>query len=308
MPGIGVVLNPFSKKYKNDRGKLDHMAFIIGDKASCKPTEDIADVHRVAEEFKSRDIDLLAISGGDGTIHCTLTVFIKVYGTKPMPKVTFLRGGTLNTIAASMGIKGSTEKLLSNLLVKYHEDKTFDTHKLRLTRINDDYGCIFGLGVIYNFMDFYYKNPTVNPVIALKTLLQSVGSALINGKTIQNMCKRFDAEVIVNGKRWPFANWCALFSGSIRQIGFDFNVFRHMLTQNEKFHALGLSMSPQEIVLLLKKFHDGVAPDSPELVEDLADNMEIHCAEAQPYTIDGDMLPATTDFTISQGPEIAVVV
>ena len=229
MSGIGVVLNPFSKKYQKNPNKLDHMAFIIGDKASCKPTEDLADLHRVAEEFKSRDIDVLAISGGDGTIHCTLTTFIKVYGAKPLPKVTFLRGGTQNIIPSTMGFKGSTEKLMSNLLIKYHEDKAFEIKKLRLTKINDDYGCIFGMGVINNFMELYYKNPNVNPVIAIKTLIHAVSSAAMNGKLIQDMFKRFDAEVIVDGKKWPFANWCAVFTGSIRQMGFDFNVFRYML-------------------------------------------------------------------------------
>ena len=136
MPGIGVVLNPFSKKYKTDPNKLDQMAFIIGDKASYRPTEDLEDLRRVAESFKTRDIDVLAVSGGDGTIHVTLTTFLRVYGDKPLPRVTFLRGGTLNTIAATLGVKGSTESIMSSLLMRYHEDREFKVEKLRLMKIH----------------------------------------------------------------------------------------------------------------------------------------------------------------------------
>lgn len=307
MAGIGVVLNPYSKSYKKNPDKLKHMAFIVGDKASCKPTEDIADLHRVADEFKSRDIDILAISGGDGTIHCTLTAFLKVYGEKPLPKITFLRGGTLNTIAATMGIKGQTETLLSELLIKYHEDRELQVRRLRLTKINESYGCIFGMGVIYNFMEDYYKNPVVNPLVAGKTLISSVFSAFFNGKIASRMFARVDAEVTVDGVRWPFANYSALFSGSIRQLGLEFNVFRHMLEQNEKFHAIGMSVTPQALIPYLKRLHDGKPPESEDILDAAASEMHIKLEKPLPYTIDGDMLEPLDEFHVSVGPELTVV-
>ncbi len=308
MPGIGVVLNPFSKRYKKNPTKLEHMAFIIGDKASCRPTEDIDDLRIVAESFKSHDIDLLAISGGDGTIHCTLTTFLKIYGEKPLPKITLLRGGTLNTIAATLGIKGDTERLMSNLLIKYHEDKNFEIKKLRLTKINDSYGCIFGIGVIYRFMELYYKNPTLNPFIAGKTLVHGIMSAIVEGKVIKDIFKRFDADVFVNGQKWPFANYSAVFSASIRQLGLEFNVFRHMLNQNEKFSAIGMGISPHELLPQLKKLRDGKPTNSPHILDAAAETMEIYLKEPMPYTIDGDMLPATDTFKLSVGPELTVLV
>lgn len=309
MSGIGVVLNPFSKKYKKNPNKLEHMAFIIGDKASCKPTENLNELRVAADEFKSRDIDILAISGGDGTIHCTLTEFIKVYGEKPLPKIYLLRGGTLNTIAATLGIKGNTEKLMSDLLVRYHEDKNFEEKKLRLTKVNGSYGCIFGMGLIYNFMEFYYKNPNLNPFVAGKTVAQTILSAFVNGKTANKMFQRFDADVIVNGKKWPYANYMAVFSGSIRQLGLEFNVFNSMLTQNEKIHAMGISQTGRQLVPHVKAMHDGKPIKNVDgIIEEAADVMEIHCAEPMPYTIDGDMLEGVKDFKITPGPEVTVLV
>src|SRR3990167_3864318 len=135
MAGIGVILNPYSKKYRDNPERMKRMGFIVGDKASCKQTEDLSDLRRVADEFKSHDIDILAISGGDGTNHCTLTTFIQVYGDKPLPKIVFLRGGTLNTVAGSLKLYGTPEKILSNLLIRYHEDLPFQTRQVMLTKI-----------------------------------------------------------------------------------------------------------------------------------------------------------------------------
>lgn len=306
MPGVGVILNPYSKKYKKNPNSLERMAFIVGDKASCKSTHDLADLTRVADEFKSRDVDILAISGGDGTIHCTLTTFLKVYGEKPMPKITFLRGGTLNTIPATVNIKGSTERILSDLLVKYHEDIPFEVKKLRLMRINDDYGCIFGVGLIYNFMASYYAS-TPGPWGAIKTFVKSICSGFTNGSYINKMFERFDAEVIVNGKVWPYANYSAVYAGSIRQMGLNFNVFYYMLKQNEKFHACGLSMPPRNIILYLKGMHDGGPSGCPNLIEEATDRMEIKLSKPLPYTIDGDMLKPCDSFLLTVGPELSVL-
>ena len=308
MSGVGVILNPYSKKYKKNPKRLDRMSFIIGDKASCKPTQDIEDLHRVADEFKSRNIDILAISGGDGTIHCTLSAFLKVYGEKPLPKITFLRGGTLNTIPQTMGIHGTTEKLLSNLLIRYHEEGAFEEKSLRLMKINQSYGCIFGIGVVYRFMENYYKNPNLNPLVAAKTLSESIFSAFVNGKIARDMFERFDAQVTVNGKKWSFANYSAVFAASIRQFGLNFNVFYHMLEQNDQFHAYGLSMPPKSVIKYVPRMRAGKPTGSNDCVDEAATSMLVELEKPMPYTIDGDMLDPLDRFEISLGPKLTILV
>lgn len=309
MSGIGVVLNPFSKKYKTDPNRLERISFIIGDKASCKPTVDIDDLKRVAEEFKTRDIDILAISGGDGTIHCTLSTFLKVYGEKPLPRIYFLRGGTHNTITASLGVQGSTEELLSNLLVRYHEDKPFKIRKLRITRVNDEVGCIFGLGAVYRFMEVYYRmSSTLSHVTAVLMVVRGMVSMLVNGKMCRQVFKPFEAEITVNGKTWPFANYVTFFTGSVSQIGLGCNVFNSMLTRTDCVHAVGMSLKPRELFSQLPRMYLGKGARHPGILEEPAQNIIIRCAKPQPYTIDGDMYEGRTDFEIGLGPEVVVLV
>lgn len=308
MPGIGVILNPYSRKYARNPQKAKRMGFIVGDKASCKETEDLEDLRRVAEEFKTRDIDILAISGGDGTNHCTLTTFINVYGDKPLPKIALLRGGTLNTVANTMGVKGSSEGILSNLLVKYHEDIPFETRQAMLTKINDEYGFIFGMGVLFNFMDHYYRSENLSPTHATGTLIHSVFSAIGNGLFARKMFDRFDGEVTVNGKRWPFANYSALYTGSINQIGLNFMVYYLTDKNPDMFHAAGFSLPPRNVLTYVPRMYLGKPSGCPNMIEEAATEMIIKLKKPLPYTIDGDMKPASDTFHITSGPKLTVLV
>ncbi len=306
MPGIGIVLNPHSKKHKLDPDRMKKLAFIVGDKGSCKETTDLGDLRRVAEEFKTRDVEILGIGGGDGTNHVTLTTFIKVYGEKPLPKITFLRGGTLNTLAVSCGIKGSSEQILSNLIYKYHADKPFQMKELDCMNINGEYGFIFGTGVIYRFMHSYYSG-IPSATRAAWTLTHSIASALVNGPFALKMFERYAAEVTVDGKAWPFKNYSAIYAGSVDRLGLGFKVF-HYSEQPGKFHAICFSLPPRNVLRHVPRMAMGLPSLTDELIEQPASEMLIRFEEPQPYTIDGDMLPSVSEVIVKTGPRLKIVV
>ncbi|MBI2083167.1 MAG: hypothetical protein HYT76_06320 [Deltaproteobacteria bacterium] len=307
MPGIGVVLNPHSKRYRKYPQRLKRMGFIVGERGACAETNDHYDIRRVAQEFKQKNIDILAISGGDGTNHVTLSTFIEVYGDQPLPKVTFLRGGTLNTIASACHIYGTPEKVLTNLLYKYHEDEPFEETTIHIMRINGKYGFIWGCGVIYNFMRAYYAKGQPSPLQAGWTLARSIGSALINGPFACQMFERMDAEVQVNGKKWAFKNYSAIYAGSIEFLGLGFRVFYHA-HEPRKFHAVGFSLPPRNVLPYVPLMFLGRSSGCPNLIEEPADRMLVQLEKPVGFTIDGDMHPPTDRFVLEMGPQLKIIV
>ncbi len=307
MSGIGVVLNPHSKRYRKAPDRLDQMAFIVGERGHCKATQDLKDLEAVALQFRAKQIDILALSGGDGTIHNTLTTFIKVYGDEPLPRISFLRGGTLNTIAASCGIFGSPEKLLMNLIYHYHQGTPFKETTIRLMKVNDSYGVIWGCGVIFRFMDAYYQKGVGSPSHAAWTLARSIGSALFNMRFARDMFRRFDGEVTIEGKPWPYKNYSAIYAGSIRQLGLNFNVF-YGIDDEHPFHGIGFSLPPRNVLRYVPYMFRGKSSGCPDLLESGATRMVVRLGEAQAYTIDGDMYPPADFFEITPGPKLQVVI
>ena len=307
MSGIGVVVNPHSKQYKDNPEKMKRLGFIVGDRGDFASTQDLRDIRGVAERFKERDIDILALSGGDGTNHRTLTTFLQVYGNKPLPKIALLRGGTLNTVAYSCGVRGTPEKNISNLLFKYHEDEEFETTQVTLMKINDYYGFIWGCGVIYRFMDSYYQLGPASPLNAAWILAHAIGSAVINGRFACRMFERMAGEVRVNGRSWPFKNYSAIYAGSVKYLGLNFRVFYHA-QDPAKFHAVGFSMPPRNVLPYVPMMFLGRPSGCPNLQEEAATEMVIELAEPQSYTIDGDMHEPVDRFVITTGPQLTVIV
>ncbi len=283
------------------------MAFIVGDKGHVKTTESLDDLETVAKQFRDREIDILALSGGDGTYHNTITKFIHVYGDQPLPKFAFLRGGTLNAIASSCGVKGHPEKLLMDLIYHFHEGSRFETKQLQPMRINDHYGFIWGCGVIFHFMEAYYGDGTPSAFHAAWTLTRTITSALLNGRFARDMFRRFDGEITVEGRTWPYRNYSAIYAGAIRQLGLDFDVF-YYTKQGYPFHGVGFSLPPRNVLRYVPKMFLGRPNGCPDLLEAGAHEMTVRLKEAQGYTIDGDMYPPVDYFHIRPGPILNVVI
>src|SRR5439155_141543 len=84
-------------------GRARRLAEIVGGDGTVRVTESLPAIQDVAREFRERGTEVLAICGGDGSYHCTLTVFRAVYGDAPLPLLLPLRAGTINYISDAIG-------------------------------------------------------------------------------------------------------------------------------------------------------------------------------------------------------------
>ncbi|HKA27798.1 MAG TPA: sphingosine kinase, partial [Candidatus Binatia bacterium] len=74
MPGIGVIINPNASGNRRGAGAREQrMVDVVGAFGWVRVTPTIDAIDAVAREFHDRRIDVLAICGGDGSDHCTLT-------------------------------------------------------------------------------------------------------------------------------------------------------------------------------------------------------------------------------------------
>ena len=122
MPGIGVIYNPRSGRNLRDPKAARRLSVALGDHGVVREAGSIDELYRVAEDFRSLDIDVLGISGGDGTNGVTITGFLDVYQSAALPQIAFLRGGTMNTAANSVGVRrGGPKDLLDRLVQAYVE-------------------------------------------------------------------------------------------------------------------------------------------------------------------------------------------
>jgi diacylglycerol kinase family enzyme len=310
MPGIGIIINPYSRSNKKSPERVHKLGFIVGDKGSCHSTETLDEVRELAKEFLERDIDILGISGGDGTNHKTLTVFLEVYGDKPLPKIALLRGGTMNNLANQLNIKGVPEKILSDLIIKYHENIPFDEKLINLVRVNGEYGFLFGMGLISTFIDVYQNvegGPT--PARAAWLLSKAVCSAVSNGKFAQKLTERFDCEMTIDGERQAFKNFMMIFAGTMSTLGFNFRPLYRSTSEPGKFQTVGISATGRQLLTTFPRAFLAKPSRSEHYIDKMCDRMTLEFDRPMRYTIDGDFPDQpTTRVEVEVGPLLTCIV
>jgi diacylglycerol kinase (ATP) len=334
MPGIGVVLNPKSRRNLRDPGAALRLARQLGDHGIVRPVHSIDELHRAAEDFKVLDIDVLGISGGDGTNHVTITGFLDVYApdieqhdgmVSPLPQIAFLRGGTMNTVANSVGVRhGRPEGLLGRLIRAYAERATMPLANVerRVMRIQPsstrgdgpgrsraNYGFIFGTGIIYGYLAEYYRSGEPSPVVAAKTLARAIGSTLVGGEMIRRMAKPFRGSVTLDdGTEWPERDYLSVAGATIDQIGLSFKPFHRSEERDGAFHLLGIHGSAFQLVCDLPRIHARQPMRDGRAYDGTAERATIRSADGvMRYTIDGDLHEEAGAIEISTGPKVKIV-
>jgi diacylglycerol kinase (ATP) len=323
MSGIGVVLNPKSRHNLRDPGALDRFAALLGDSGLVRAAHSIEDLYRIAEDFRRLEIDVLAIGGGDGTAHVTLGGFLEVYGHTALPQIALLRGGTMNTVATSVGVRrDSPDALLKHLVSDYRGEWIRKSQRgpasLRgsersVMRITADgrkalYGFLFGAGVIHGFLAEYYRaDPT--PLAAAAILARGVSSALTGGQLVHRMTTPLHGSVeLEDDERWPERDYLAVAAGTIAHIGLGFRPFHRHAARPPAFHALGIYAPVAVFVRELPRIYRGLPMRKGRAYEAVSSRMVVRTtAGPLRYMIDGDLHEAASEVVVSAGPVVRLV-
>jgi diacylglycerol kinase (ATP) len=323
MSGIGVVLNPRSRKNLRDPRAGLRLARTLGDQGIVRQVDSIDALHRAAEDFRDLHIDVLGIAGGDGTNHVTITGFLDVYGEQApitLPQIAFLRGGTMNTAANSVGVRHDRpESLLARLMRAYAERATLPLANVerRVMRIGGvgaprgahQYGFLFGTGVVYGYLAEYYAGGEPSPLVAAKTLARGIGSTMVGGEMIRRMAAPFRGSVTLDdGTTWEERDYLSVAAGTIDQIGLSFRPFYRWNERPETFHLLGIFASPFQFVCDLPRIRDARPMRPGRTYEATPSRAVIRGAEPKVrYLIDGDLHETTGEIELSIGPPVKIV-
>ena len=309
MPGIGVVTNPRSKANRRDPAGMHRLAYLLGTRGEAQATGSIDDLYRVAEQFKAAGIDVLGIHGGDGTLHVTLTAFIKTYGDTPLPRIAILGGGTLNTIARGLGIRGAPQSILYQVIEQYHQGLELKTLSRPVMHIGDQYGFIFGNGIIANFLEAYYATGKPSPTTGALLLVRGAASALVRGSFARRLARRLHARVAVDGKAWPWTDFATITCGTVPEIGIGFAPYARCMESVQHFAHVGFHCQPNDIVWELPAIYRGRPVAASKAESGLAREMVIETDAEVPYIIDGDLHTQKPGaLRVSMGPVLQIIV
>lgn len=309
MSGIGLIFNPRAGGNRRDPDIPRRLARRLGDNGILAVPRTLDELCRAAEDFHRLGIDVLGIAGGDGTNHVTLTSFHRAWRHRPLPTIALLRGGTMNTVASSLGLpRGRPERLLDRLVRRYVE-KPLSVIEQPTMEIGGRLGFLWGIGVVPAFLRSYYETGEPSPWTAMKTLARGVSSAMVGGALVRDWARPVEAEVMTNaGDFWPMRAYSTIAAGTIQDIGLGFRPFAKAGEVPGTFHLLGIHASPKELVLDLPRIYRAEPMQKEKASHALAREATITTRERTlKYMIDGDLLEHPgSEMTIRTGPPVRI--
>ncbi|NMB73799.1 MAG: hypothetical protein GYA21_01565 [Myxococcales bacterium] len=307
MPGIGVISNQRARMHKLYPRLKNRLSFIVGRGGDVAATRSLDDAERAMQEFREAEVDILAISGGDGTAHRTIEIMLKVYAGSTPPPILLLPSGTQNMVPASFGIRrGSTATLLATL-ARYRHNVPITVVRRNVLHVNEHFSFMFSLGVAPRFLEQYYAGSTT-PLGAAKLLADYALDGIRHGSRAAAMFTPVRGEMRIDSGRAQPVTMAALFCSFIEELALRFRLFPRAGWDQNVFESVLVHGSPLDVARALPWLWIGSRRPLSGLRRFLASRLELTIEKPEVYTLDGEIYPATRQFSISAGPELRFVV
>ncbi len=307
MSGIGVIHNPYARENNRHPDIGIDLKRILSDHGIFRQTQSIEELDEAAKDFMDNEIEIVAINGGDGTLHRVLSSFVNVYAKNPLPKFLFLRGGTMNTVCNSIKIKGKVNAKFNRAIEKYIKKEPVREIKQPLIKANDKYGFMTGAGVVAKFLDAYYSGQT-GAVAAAKMVSRLIFSSIFQTAYAREMFSTSQFRVKVNGKDLNSDAYMFVLGCTIKELGLGFTPTPRAYEKPNHFHFIAASMGPFELVPKVPALWLGKKITHPNMQYNaIAKEVVISSEEKLKWMMDGDIYETMDAINYSVGPEIIVI-
>jgi diacylglycerol kinase (ATP) len=304
---IGVVSNPRARKNAADPARIERLKRILDKEGIVREARTFEEIADIALEFRRSEIDILAIDGGDGTLHHTLTAFIPVFSEADLPLIALLRGGTMNTIANSLGIKGLSEVILQQTIRGSKGWAPLEVVRTNALGVNDRYGFIFGMGFPVNLLNAYYRGGGRGRWKTVRVLLKILLSTLDRERAESNFFLPLEADIWLDGEKLPMGRYTAILGSTVKGVGLGFKPTRWAGEKEGLFQILCLNMGPKRMAMNALKVLLAMELRDERLLNRMATRAVISLKKAADMQIDGEIFRNQGEIRLRIGPAIQFI-
>jgi diacylglycerol kinase family enzyme len=305
---VAVFVNPGSRANRRDPGCAERFAKILGAQGQVVAPPSLAQLAEEARNVAARGPTVIGIHGGDGTLHRTLSALVAAYATAPLPPLAILPGGTMNVVASSLGVRARPETVLAELAEADRQGRAPTTLRRRCLRVGNDYGFIFGNGLLANFLEEYYARGRYGAWRAVWIILRILVSLVTTGHYARRVFRRFRGRVEVDGQPLPRTHLTGIGAATVTEVGFRFKLHHRADDDPERMGGLAIHGGPLSLLLdvLDVRLGRGLSPKRADSF--VATRMVVEPVAAEStYTLDGDLYTAPGPLVVEVGPPLDIV-
>ena len=311
MGRIAVIFNPHAKGNRRRPERASRFAAILGDRGAVFETTRLDQVRDACREALAMGPDLLCFCGGDGTNHLVLSDLVPAcrQAGRALPALHFLRGGSMNTIAWSIGIRRAPEKALARIVAMHRAGVPLATTRLGTVRLDGRHGYIWGNGYSYSFLEEYYAaGARGGPRRAARIVGKMIAATLTGGDFLERLARRVEGRLVVDGKEVGFPDYGMILAGFAEYLGIGFKSLYRAREREGYFHVVATALPPMRVLAQVHRFFAGKPLRGPNHFDALARELVFQTPEPEGYFLDGELYKAR-ELVLTPGPvlEVAVV-
>lgn len=300
---IGVITNSNARGIAADPMLPRRLAQIGGRSTEVVETRSPRELHDALVRFADAGVDVIAACGGDGTNLAVITELIQIHGPESLPRLAVLRGGTVNTVAANIGIRGSPEDILTRLVACRNRGMEEPVVVRPTLCVNGSCGFLFGAAMAARFFEAYYGGPFSGLGWAAALAARVTASSLLGTAFARRLFAPVPARITVDGKRLPQELWTLLVAATVENVGLQIRVTYRALERPGRFHLVASGLPPFELARQLHRTFLSRSLSGGPHFDLLAGEVVIELERPEPYIMDGDRFHAAR-LVLRQGPNV----
>ncbi len=329
---IVVVINPQARRTRDPAltPKLLDQAQAAGIDAAIVNTPTLSELAPALRLQRQAGCDVLVAFGGDGTLAALLATAATIFD--PLPPILLLPGGTMNTVARNLGLRGPPGSLFARALHSLASSP--DLARLPSTRqevmrveIADErplrdgepdlsapatastrYGFIFGAAMGARYLAAYDSHPRRGPLWAAALALRTVGSSLIpgGGSFARWLFAQTPAALTLDGQLQPESAFRTILCATVPDVGLGFRVPWQAGRVPGRFAVVASGIGITQNALQLPRMLRGQPLSGQPHVDRLVETATLTFERPQQLTMDGEVF-AGQSITLRLAPPLQIL-
>ena len=161
---LGIISNPWSGRNRRLGLSAIRRGLQNYPDVPHRTVRTVEDVHTALEDFARRDLNLIVVNSGDGTVQAVLTSLFGRRLFRSLPLLALLGGGTTNMTHKDLGLTGSREQAMERLMAWAHHGEGHALIRRRTVlkvthppHSEPIYGMFLGAACIFKGIEFFHS-------------------------------------------------------------------------------------------------------------------------------------------------------
>ncbi|MBZ0274273.1 hypothetical protein K8I61_19715 [bacterium] len=302
---IFLVYNPLAGRNARRPTRVDSLAAAIDGIGEMAVTSSADEVPKIGERIVAAKPEVVAICGGDGTLHHALTAIIRAASGELPMTVLPLAGGTMNTIIRSLGMAATAENALARVAARLLDGGKLAFRNRNIMNVSGRYAFLFGCGIGANMLDHYYRGRYRGGAQAVQTAWHAIATAVTRSSGYDDLFASIHAKVTMDRKTIEKREFTTILIGTVKHVGIGARPLYRAEEREGAFHAIVASFSPLAAAMNAPRTFLSL-PMKGDVVDDLARHVRIESETPFRYFLDGEFYAASR-LNIDLGPVVRVV-